>query len=780
MGARPGRARHLVLQRPVPVRHARLARRDRRAEGVLSHRRALDGARHPLPVGRPDGHVRAGVRGRHPVRRRLRALDHPGAGRPPDVEVARHRDRPAGPDRRRPAPAGVQRRRRLPGLRRRRRPLRAAGHVLHAGRALQRVQDRRGPAAGEQALQRLAARAAAGAGGRDRAVGGAGAADRRGPLDPLAPAGRRAGADRGLRRVRVPPGHAAAVRLHLRRAVRLVPGDAQAAAVCGGQPGGDGIRLVRARADAGDRASGDPVRDRGDLVLRPRLRRAADGASLAARGRGAARPRRRGRGGARDRGDRAAARLARPGARGARDVGSRAAGGRGLRPRARAHRAAGPLRVLRERGSRPPRGRDRRRPRRPRGRAALERRRPGGREGARGRARRPAAQGDRARGGQARQPGLRGQGAGGRRRGRAREAGAVEVGAGGARSVTWDLGRAEEHLLSLELFGMRFGLERMRRLLTVLGSPQERFGAVHVVGTNGKSSTVRMTAALLQAHGLRTGAYLSPHLTTFAERIRVGDEDLAADAFGPAIERAAAAAAKVDRTLSGGERVTQFELLTAAAFAELARREVDVAVVEAGLGGRWDATNVLGAPVVVLTNVGLEHTRWLGPTIPDIAAEKLAVVRPGATLVLGEAQPEVDALARETGAVIVRPEPVAEALPGYQRANFAAAVAAAGAYLRHVAASSPAGLPATLDPATVTRVAAHAQVPGRLQVIAESPRTILDGAHNPSGIAALVAALPEAAGERPVTAVVSILDDKDAGAMLRELIPAASQLVFTG
>jgi dihydrofolate synthase / folylpolyglutamate synthase len=333
--------------------------------------------------------------------------------------------------------------------------------------------------------------------------------------------------------------------------------------------------------------------------------------------------------------------------------------------------------------------------------------------------------------------------------------------------VTWDLGRAEEHLLSLELFGMRFGLERMRRLLTVLGSPQERFGAVHVVGTNGKSSTVRMTAALLEAHGLRTGAYLSPHLTTFAERIRVGDADLSPAEFGAAIERAAAAAAKVDRTLSGGERVTQFELLTAAAFAELARREVDVAVVEAGLGGRWDATNVLGAPVVVLTNVGLEHTRWLGPTIPDIAGEKLAVVKPGATLVLGESQPEVDELARETGARIVRPEPTA-GLPGYQRKNFAAAIAAATAYL---------GRP--LDAATVTRVAAHAQVPGRLQVIAESPRTILDGAHNPSGIAALVAALPDAAGDRPITAVVSILDDKDAGAMLRELLPATVQLVFT-
>src|SRR6201991_4986132 len=170
----------------------------------------------------------------------------------------------------------------------------------------------------------------------------------------------------------------------------------------------------------------------------------------------------------------------------------------------------------------------------------------------------------------------------------------------------------------------------MRRLLTVLGSPQERFAAIHVVGTNGKSSTARMTAALLEAEGVRTGTYLSPHLGSFAERVRIGDEDVSADAFGAAVERAATAAAKVDRGLTGGERVTQFELLTAAALDELARREVEVAVVEAGLGGRWDATNVLDAGVVVLTNVGLEHTRWLGPSVADIAREKLAVVRPDA------------------------------------------------------------------------------------------------------------------------------------------------------
>jgi dihydrofolate synthase / folylpolyglutamate synthase len=327
---------------------------------------------------------------------------------------------------------------------------------------------------------------------------------------------------------------------------------------------------------------------------------------------------------------------------------------------------------------------------------------------------------------------------------------------------TWDLGRAEEHLLSLELFGMRFGLERMRRLLTALGSPQERFRAIHVVGTNGKSSTVRMTAAILEAAGVRTGAYLSPHLTTFAERIRIGDADLAPEAFGAAIQGAAAAAAKVDRTLPEGERVTQFELLTAAAFAELARREVEVAVVEAGLGGRWDATNVLGAPVVVLTNVGLEHTRWLGPTIPDIAREKLAVVRPGATLVLGEEQPEVEPLAAGTGARIVWPQPLDIDLPGYQRHNFEVAATAARALC-------------AVDDDAVWAAAAHAQVPGRLQIVGHDPLTLYDGAHNPSGVAALVGALPE----RPIVAVMSILDDKDATAMLRALLPHCAGAVFT-
>src|SRR3954463_13000802 len=155
---------------------------------------------------------------------------------------------------------------------------------------------------------------------------------------------------------------------------------------------------------------------------------------------------------------------------------------------------------------------------------------------------------------------------------------------------------AERYLLSLELFGMRFGLDRMRRLMTALGSPQERYGPTHAAGPTGKGSPVRMAAAILARHGLRAGAYLSPHLVSFTERIRIDDRDLSEERFGAAgtaagaaVTRVARAAEKVNRTLEADDRVTQFEALTAAAYSELAEAGVDVAVIEAGLGGRSDA-----------------------------------------------------------------------------------------------------------------------------------------------------------------------------------------------
>ena len=331
--------------------------------------------------------------------------------------------------------------------------------------------------------------------------------------------------------------------------------------------------------------------------------------------------------------------------------------------------------------------------------------------------------------------------------------------------------QAERWLLRRELFGMRFGLDRMRRLLTALGSPQERFRSVHVVGTNGKSSTVRMTAAILEAHGIRTGAYLSPHLVSFRERIRIGDEDLDAAAFGQAIGEVAHAAELVDRTLGPGDEVTQFEALTAAAYAEFGRRGVEVAVVEAGLGGRWDATNVLRSEVQVLTNVGLEHTRWLGPTVRDIAREKLAVVKPGGTLVLGADlhADAVDEATRTPAARVVHAPRDAGvdvgALGTFQRRNFALARAAAEALIGE------------LDDGAVRRAAASVRVPGRFQVVDEAPLTILDGAHNPGGMHALAESLAD--HREPLVVVLSVLDDKDAAAMLSELAPLCDEIVCT-
>ncbi len=343
--------------------------------------------------------------------------------------------------------------------------------------------------------------------------------------------------------------------------------------------------------------------------------------------------------------------------------------------------------------------------------------------------------------------------------------------------MSFSLEDAERYLLSLELFGMRFGLDRMRRLMTALGHPERRFESVHVVGTNGKSSTARMIATILRLHGLRTGAYLSPHLSSFVERIRIDDADLGEADFAAAVQRAARAAELVDRSLGPEDRVTQFEALTAAAYWELAARGVEVAVIEAGLGGRYDATNVIPSRVQVLTSVGLEHTRWLGPTIADIAAEKLDVVQPGATLVLGyglhpDAERVAEAVAAERGARIVHagiePDVVVGALGTFQRRNFALARAAAEAYLGE------------FDPAAVAQAAAQVRVPGRLQIVDTEPLTLVDGAHNPDGMQALAESLPEiVAGHDGIVAVVSILDDKDAAGMLAALLPVCDQLVLT-
>jgi dihydrofolate synthase/folylpolyglutamate synthase len=347
-------------------------------------------------------------------------------------------------------------------------------------------------------------------------------------------------------------------------------------------------------------------------------------------------------------------------------------------------------------------------------------------------------------------------------------------------SERWSGAQAERHLRSLELFGMRFGLDRMRRMMTVMGFPERSFRSIHVLGTNGKTSTTRMIAAILERHGMRTGSYTSPHLVSYSERVQVGEREIDSGAFAAAVARAAGAARRVNRTLGEDDHVTQFELLTAAAFWLLAQQGVEVAVIEAGLGGRYDATSVIESEVTVLTNVGLEHTRWLGPTVADIAAEKLAVVAPDTILALGSGMhPDALAVARrvaeEQNARIVQTgapwsEPLL-AVGGFQRANFALAKVAAEAYLEAIGIE--------LRVQALRDAALHTATAGRMQVIQTKPLTVLDGAHNPDAVKALAATLPEVLQGRPLGLVLGVLEDKDAAAMLHMLLGLCKRAWFT-
>jgi dihydrofolate synthase / folylpolyglutamate synthase len=291
---------------------------------------------------------------------------------------------------------------------------------------------------------------------------------------------------------------------------------------------------------------------------------------------------------------------------------------------------------------------------------------------------------------------------------------------------------------SLSPWPEQFGLERMRRLLTELGEPQRALRAIHVVGTNGKTTTARMCAALLAAEGFSVGACPSPHVIGWAERIQVDGEPADLEA---ALARVRPAAEAVG--------ATQFEALTAAAFAEFAAAGVSVGVVEAGLGGRLDATNVLDAPVVALTNVDREHTEVLGDTREEIAGEKLAVLQPGAIAVLGEPEWEPLARAAGAGAVVVA-----------GGGNLALAVAAVEALLGRV-----------VDPGPAERL----MVPGRLEQRGEAPLEIWDGAHNLAGIGYLLPRLPR----RSFVVVASVLADKDPDGMLAALSTVGDVFVAT-
>jgi dihydrofolate synthase/folylpolyglutamate synthase len=317
----------------------------------------------------------------------------------------------------------------------------------------------------------------------------------------------------------------------------------------------------------------------------------------------------------------------------------------------------------------------------------------------------------------------------------------------------------------------------MRRLCTLLGMPQNRFASIHVVGTNGKTSVTRMTAALLEAHGVSTGAYLSPHITSWRERVLIRGEPISEEAFTHALERTEQAVEVTDRSAGDEGPVTQFELLTAAAFVAFAADRVQYAVIEAGLGGRLDATNVIPSQLTVLTSVGYDHTEWLGETLQEIAAEKVAVLRDHTTLLVGQVPEEINEVIDREVAVkhakkLWATSVANNMVPGYQGRNLALAQAAAGQVLGE--------LDSTALVEFIKRLATREfSIRGRAELLPGDPPAIFDAAHNPDGAIALAEALPDLARGRDVVCCLAVLEGKDATGIVDGLAPACSHFVCT-
>jgi folylpolyglutamate synthase/dihydrofolate synthase len=361
-------------------------------------------------------------------------------------------------------------------------------------------------------------------------------------------------------------------------------------------------------------------------------------------------------------------------------------------------------------------------------------------------------------------------------------------------------------------------LDRIAALTTLLGDPQRAYPVIHITGTNGKTSTARMTETLLRARRLRTGLFTSPHLTSIRERICVDGEPLSAERFVDAYDELLPYLGLVDE--SQPVPLSFFEVLTAMAFAVFADAPVDVAVIEVGVGGTWDCTNVADGAVAVITPISIDHERYLGNTVASIAGEKAGIIKPGAVAVL--AQQPIDAAevllrrVAEVGATVAREglefgvlsrelavggqlldirgllgsydDLFLPLFGAHQAGNAACALAAVEAFAGASALGGPeepGGLAGAEDESValdieLVRVAfRRMSSPGRLEVVRRSPVTIVDAAHNPAGMAATVAALSEAFALTDLIAILAVSEDKDVPAILDELEPVASELVVT-
>jgi dihydrofolate synthase / folylpolyglutamate synthase len=361
------------------------------------------------------------------------------------------------------------------------------------------------------------------------------------------------------------------------------------------------------------------------------------------------------------------------------------------------------------------------------------------------------------------------------------------------------LGRRPEHAINPSL-------DRMRALVTLLGDPQHAYPVIHITGTNGKTSTARMTEVLLRARGLRTGLFTSPHLAAIGERICVDGEPLDAERFVAAYEEIKPYVDLVDA--SHEVRLSFFEVLVGMAFSVFADAPVDVCVLEVGMGGTWDNTNVADGAVAILTPISIDHTRYLGSTVQEIAADKAGIIKPGAVAVLAQQPPAAAEVllhrAAEVAAEVAREglefgvlsrelavggqQLTIRGLLGdyqdlylplfgaHQAGNLACAIAAVEAFARTPGSETEQQ---PLEESIVRRAVATMSSPGRLEIVRRSPLVILDAAHNPGGMAASVAALTEAFSFTELIGIIAVSADKDVAGILDELEPVVSRLVVT-
>ncbi len=364
------------------------------------------------------------------------------------------------------------------------------------------------------------------------------------------------------------------------------------------------------------------------------------------------------------------------------------------------------------------------------------------------------------------------------------------------------ISRRPEHSVDL-------ALDRMAELVSLLGEPQRACPVIHITGTNGKTSTARMTDALLRSRGLRTGRFTSPHLVSIRERIVIDGAPISAEQFVATYEEVLPYVQLVDERHPVA--MSFFEVLTGMAFAVFADTPVDVAVLEVGVGGRLDCTNVADGVVAVITPISLDHTRLLGSTVEEIAAEKAGIIKPGAVAVMAQ-QPvgAAEVLLRhavEVGATIAREgvefgvlsreqavggqqlelrglrgtyEEIFLPLFGlHQAGNAACALAAVEAFAGVTDETAPGQPGAALDPDLVREAFSRVSSPGRLEIVRRSPTIVIDAAHNPAGMAATVAAIEESFTFAHLTGVFAASGDKDVGGILDELEPLLTDIVVT-